>query len=194
MSGTKLTKNTSPLELAIFLDSMKRASIQRPNWKRALTLRLSSSSKKKKKELDLLINFRLIDVVTLKKLDFHKITQMKDASISMYEALSATMSNQFHGEMRLYKDSIDNQGPKLLWFILDKLTLKHTRVTADIVSELDTFKDAFTESNYNVHKICPILYNRLMNFKNAGGNIDNQYIVVSNAIISCHVDALTSLV
>jgi hypothetical protein len=192
MSGTKLTKQTSPLELAVFVDSMKRAVVQRPNWLRALTIKLQS--RKKKKEVFLLTSFRDIDLDTLKSIDFHKSTTIKDASIAMYEALSATMSNQFRGEMRLYKDLINNQGPKLLWHILHKLTLKHTRVTLDIATELDSLKEAFVDSNYDVHKICPVLYDRLMNFKDAGGNIDNQYILVSSAILSCHVDSLTSMV
>jgi hypothetical protein len=161
MSGTKLTKQTSPLELAVFVDSMKRAVVQRPNWLRALTVKIPS--RKKKKEVFLLTSFRDIDLETLKSIDFHKSTSIKDASIAMYEALSATMSNQFRGEMRLYKDLINNQGPKLLWHILHKLTLKHTRVTSDIATELDSLKDAFVDSNYDVHKICPVLYDRLMN-------------------------------
>jgi hypothetical protein len=195
MSGTKLTKQTSPQELAIFIDSMKRAVTQRPNWLRALTIKLhSTTNKKKKKEIFLLSAFRQIDLLTLKKLDFHKSTSIKDASISMYKELSATMSNQFRGEMRLYKDTINNQGPKLLWFILNKLTLKHTRIIADITSELETLKDAFVSSKYDVHKICPILYDCLMNFKDAGGNIENQYILVSSALLSCNVDSFILLV
>ena len=195
MSGTKLSMSTTPMELGIFSDSLLRQVDQRPNWNRIITMRLIATkhgSSKKKLTFHIVNDFRKISQDQILKYDFHSGSLKKDASISLYEALSATMSSQFRGEMRLYKESINNQGPKLLWFILKRLTLHHDRVKANVVDELHTLSTVLESIKFDVHKLCPILHSRLMDYRDAGGDVDSHYELISNTFTNINIDSFTS--
>lgn len=195
MSGTKLSMATTPMELGIFSDSLLRQIDQRPNWNRIINVKVAATkhgSSKKTINFHIITDFRKISQASLLKCNFHCSAIKKDASISLYEALSATMSSQFRGEMRLYKESIDNQGPKLLWFILKRLTLHHDRVKANVVDELHTLSTVLTSIKYDVHKLCPVLHSRLMDYRDAGGDVDSHYELISTAFTMMNIDPFTS--
>lgn len=198
MNGTKLDRNTTPLELVNFLDSVERCSLQRTLWPRLLQLKVKdkskSSSGKKKKTLSILHDFRKITEKMVMSYDFHHTQVRKAASLAMYDAISATMSNKFRAETRLWRDQIDYQGPRLLWYVLNRLSQQDSRVVANFHQEVPTFQDAFKSTNYNVHLVCPVLYDRLLNYRDAGGDPQTHYSVLSTALISMHCDALTSTV
>jgi hypothetical protein len=53
-----------------------------------------------------------------------------------------------------------------------------------------TFKSIYKEENYNVHLLCPILYERLLEYQAAGGTASSHYGLISNALISNECDPL----
>ena len=200
MSGTKLSGNTTPTELDTFVDAMERCLESRHNWKRLLQVRVPvdgvSSSKKSQKFVskNILTDHKTIPIKALVKLDFHRSESLQDASLSLYEDLSNTMTASFRSEMRLYRDKINNQGPKLLYFILQKLTQRDSRIVADLQLEIPTFESTFKDTGYDMHLVCPILFNRLLQYKCAGGNPETHYSILCSAFISMHCDSLTSAV
>ncbi len=196
LSGSKLSMKTTPMDLATFRESMLRQVDHRPGWSKIIRFKVQvkGSSSKKKKTYNIIVDFRQFTQDDILGHDFHTTESRRSASLSMYDALSATMSNQFRGEMRLYNTNIDNQGPKLLWFILRRLSLNHDRVKANVLDELHTLQEVLVSLKWDVHRICPVLHSRLMDFKDAGGDITSHYELVCTAFTAVHCDAFTSKV
>ena len=204
MSGGQLDSNTTPMELATFKESMGRCLDTRTNWRRVLIIRVpdtkrdqeskDSNSKTKTVPKNVLTEFRAIAIGQLVRYNFHRSESLQDASLSMYEALTNTMTIRFRGEMRLYNDKTTNEGPKLLFFILRKLTMKDSRIVVDLQLEIPTFESTFKDTGYDVHLVCPSIHDRLQQYQCAGGNPETHYNVLCTGLISMHCDALTSAV
>lgn len=197
IGGQKLSSTTTPMELDAFIDSMERAVETRSEWRRLLQVQVSDKSGTTKSGLlvkCILKDFRSISQKALQNTNFHRSNSLHDASLAMYNAITATMSVAFRCEMRLYRDKIGNQGPKLLYFILQKLTKKDSRIVADFQLTLTNLEAAFKESGYDMHIACPVLFDNLQQYKCAGGNPEMHYSLISTTLLSMHCDALTSLV
>ena len=196
MSGHKLSSTTTPMELDAFIDSMERALETRSDWRRLLLVRVpekqSGSSKQSFITKSVLKDFRSIPPSLLLSTSFHRTDSLHSASLAMYDSITASMTIAFRGEMRLYRDKINNEGPKLLYFILKKLTQKDSRIVADFQLSLTTLEDAFKESGYDMHMVCPIIFDRLQQYQCAGGTPNTHYSMISNILLSMHCDALTS--
>ena len=202
MSGTKLDSKTTPVELAQFKEAMERASEARTDWKRLLMVRIpvngstgSKTSTKQQFEIkNILTEFKSITIKQLGKIDFHTSESLQDASLALYEALQNSMSSSFSGQMRLYNDKIKHQGPKLLYFILHKLTQRDSRIVADLQLELPKLESTFKDTGFDMHLVCPALFDRLQQYQCAGGTPDTHYSVICSALLSMHCDSLTSAV
>ena len=197
MGGQKLNSATTPMELDAFIDSMERAVETRSEWRRHLQVNVpdkSGTTKSGRVVKWILKDFRTISQKSVQNTNFHRSEALRDASLAMYNAITATMSVAFRCEMRLYRDKINNQGPKLLYFILRKLTKKDSRIVADFQLNLTTLEKAFKESGFDMHVACPVLFDSLQQYKCAGGNPETHYSLISTTLLSMHCDALTSLV
>ena len=198
MSGHKLSSSTTPTELDAFIDSMDRALETQKDWRRLLLVCVpvysanTTSTKTTTVVKEILHNFCTIPPKELTDTDFHCTDSLHDASLAMYDVISMSMILSFRGEMHLYRNKINNQGPKLLYFILKKLTQKDSRTVADFQLSLTTLEKAFKESGYDIHMACPVIFDRLQQYKCAGGNPDTHYSMISNILLSMNCDALTS--
>ena len=189
------------MELATLCEAMERCLETRSNRRRLLiirvTIRLSEENDSKKETTvpkSILLDFREIPLLALAKTNFHRSESLHDASQSLFEALTSSMTSRFRGEMRFYKDKTLNQGPKLLYLILRKLTQKDSRIVADLQLEIPSFEATFKEPWYDMNLVCPSVFERLQQYKCAGGNPETHYNVICTALISMYCDALTSAV
>ena len=164
LSGHKLSSSSTPMELDAFLDSMGRAVSSRTNWDRLLLIKVPSranpykTNQKAYTMKSILHDFRTIPESAVLSTNFHRSESLADASLSMYEAITSSMTVQFRGEMRLYRDKINNMGPKLFYFILRKLKQKDSHIIADLQLSLTTFEKAFKNTGYDIHLVCPVLF------------------------------------
>ena len=195
LAGAKLSSTTSPLELALFEDALLRQLDQRPNWKRICHIKVPSTrNAKQSRKLHIIHDFHAIKQKHILQHNFHTSVSHTDASMAMYEALIATMTPQFQGEMRLYRTKIENQGPRLLWYILVRLLSHKDRVKKDVNDELHGLKDILADEDYDITSVCQVLNERLLNYEDAGGDAQSHYSLITNAFLSLHVDAFTSAI
>ena len=193
--GNRLSRDTTPVEFAGFKDALDRAITQRHFWKRLLQfrpLKSRSSNPKKIRMLSIASDFKQLKKEQLAAHDFHSSKNMEDASLSLFEALHSSLTLKYQSELRLHKDFTKNQGPKLLWLILTHLSEEDEKIRSDFNIEIMTFKSIYKEENYNVHLLCPILYERLLEYQAAGGTASSHYGLISNALISNECDPLIS--
>ncbi len=194
----KLTQSSTPMDLRSYMDAFERQVQRRYGWARCLKIKYKAtktgSTKKQWITLNVLKDFKRISLNQISSTNFERTKTLKEASSSMYEALQRSMSNAFKAHMRLHNKIIDNQGPRLLWFILTQLTINDQRVQADFMQEVYTFEDAFRATNYDVNLCCPVLFRRLLDFEAAGGKAQTYFGKIYTSLTSMHCDALNALV
>ena len=137
--GFKLTPTTSPTDVDTFKTAFEQSVDRRKDWHRIMTVKVpdpNAKSNKKKVSYSILHHYRKIDKKVVVKTNFHTTKSMKSASVSMYDALCASMNYKFRLEMKLHEDSIANQGPRLLWFLLTRLSLRADKVVANFQKEI----------------------------------------------------------
>ena len=90
----------------------------------------------------------------------------------MYLVLYDSLSNKFRNELALQDTKIQNQGPRLLWYILRCITPERDGIliVKNFMSNLTQLETTLCESNWDMVKQ---LHDQLRECDNTGGQIAN---------------------
>ena len=194
--GFKLEPDSSHMDVDSFKASFRFAMARRKDWNRVCIVKVknSSGSTKKYTKYNVLKDFRKIPMSIMHSTKFHRTPGLEAASMSMYDALCATMTYKFRLEMALHGDNIDNQGPRLLWHILTRLSPRADRIIKIFQAEILTFGTAFKDSGYAAHTCCTILRERLLDFQHAGGDVKSYYNIIRKELLAMNNTTLETKV
>ena len=104
----------------------------------------------------------------------YRISIHADASLSMYLALYDSLSHKFWNELALQDTKIQNQGPRLLWYILRRITERDDIIVKNFMSNLTQLETTLRhDSNWDIVKHSSKLHDQLREYDNAGGQIAN---------------------
>ena len=97
---------------------------------------------------------------TLTNIDFNANSHA-DASLSMYLALYESLSHKFRNELALQDTKIQNQGPRLLWFILRQITERDGIIVKNFMSNLTELETTLRDSNWDIVRHSSKLHDQL---------------------------------
>ena len=117
-------------------------------------------------------------------IDFSK-GKYADASLSMYNSLTLSISSKFNTELRVHESKIHLQGPRFLWFILQRITEKDAIILKEVTAEIAKLQQSFEDSGWDLLKLCPPFYSRVMLYEQAGGGMTTAEQTIKRALLAC---------
>jgi hypothetical protein len=117
-------------------------------------------------------------------IDFAK-GKYADASLSMYNSLTLSISSKFNTELRVHESKIQLQGPRFLWFILQRITEKDAIVLKEVTAEIAKLQQSFEDSGWDLLRLCPPFYSRVMLYEQAGGGMTTAEQTIKRALLAC---------
>ena len=167
--STKLSADSPIDQQLTFKKSLILSLAVRTPWARLLRSTLKYDSAKPDKLFETL---KSMNERTLSNIDFNA-NGHADASLSMYLALYESLSHKFRNELALQDTKIQNQGPRLLWFILHRITERDGIIVKNFMSNLTQLETTLRDSNWDIVKHSSKLHDQLREYDNAGGQIAN---------------------
>ncbi len=182
----------SPSELNDFIKSVRIKTQTFPIWHKLMKIKVKGKTNKRTVTYNLLKDHRKLDNTLVTGYDFESTQELKDGSLSLYQALSASISQRLRTMMVTHEDEIGLSGPKFLFFILRTLTDEITTLSREVNEYVLSLPETLKANSYDIPTIAPYLQTQLVALRNAGGNLASMYDHIKSAFMDLNINKLTS--
>ena len=178
----------SPSQLNDFIKAVSIKTQTFSIWNKLLKVKCAATNNKKATTFNLLKDHRKMTVEMVTQHNFESSDDLNDGSLSLYQALSASISTRLRTMMVTHEDEIGLSGPKFLFFILRTLTDEMSTLTREVNDEVRDLPNTLKKNSYDIPTIAPRLQMKLVALRNAGGNLTSMYDHIMSAFTDLDIN------
>ncbi len=172
-------------------DFIKAVSIKTQTfsiWNKLLRVKCKATNAKKATTFNILKDHRKMTVEMVTSHNFESSDDLNDGSLSLYQALSSSISTRLRTMMVTHEEEIGLSGPKFLFFILRTLTDEMSTLAREVNDEVRDLPNTLKKNSYDIPTIAPRLKMKLVALRNAGGNLTSMYDHIMSAFTDLDIN------